>query len=86
MCFSCICLFILHPLIFVLFLFLLVSGLAAASVLWHSLDFSVYFRILPLLMIFSLVRAAVVWAISDKISGLYPLFEMIYSGALEVLN
>ena len=29
MCFSCICLFVLHGLVFVLFLFLLVSGLTA---------------------------------------------------------
>ena len=31
MCFSCVCLFNLHALIFVIFLFLLVSGVAAAS-------------------------------------------------------
>ena len=29
MCFSCICLFVLYVLVFVMFLFLLVSGLAA---------------------------------------------------------
>ena len=40
MCFSCFCLFILHTLIFVLILFLLMSGLAAAydcDTLWTFL-------------------------------------------------
>ena len=31
MCFLCICLFVLHSLVFVLLLFLLLSGLAAVS-------------------------------------------------------
>ena len=41
MCFSCICLFILHALIFVLLLCLLVSGVGCGLWLWHSLDFSI---------------------------------------------
>ena len=41
MCFSCICLFILHALICVRFLFLLVSGVGCGLWLWHPLHFSI---------------------------------------------
>ena len=43
MCFSCICVFILHTSISVLFLFLLVSGIGCDLWLWRSLDFSINF-------------------------------------------
>ena len=43
MCFLCICLFVLHVLVFVLFLFSLVSGVGCGLWLWHSLDFSINF-------------------------------------------
>ena len=43
MCFSCMCLFILHASVSILFLFLLVSGANCGLWLWHSLDFSIYF-------------------------------------------
>ena len=38
-CLSCCCLFILHALNFVLFLFLLVSGVGCDLCLWHSMDY-----------------------------------------------
>ena len=41
MSFSCICLFILHVLMFVLFPFLLVSEVGCDMWLWHSLDVSI---------------------------------------------
>ena len=41
MCFSCVCLFIFHALIFVLFLFLFESGVGCGLWLWHFLDFSI---------------------------------------------
>ena len=37
----CTCLFILHALIFVLFLFLLVTGIRCGLWFWHFLDFSI---------------------------------------------
>ena len=43
MCIACFCLFILHTLVFVLFLSLLVSGVGCDLLLWHSLDFSINF-------------------------------------------
>ena len=39
MCFSCNCLFVLSVLVFVIFLFLLVSGLAAVEIRFPSLPF-----------------------------------------------
>ena len=41
---------------------------------------------LSLHMIFSLERAAVVWAILERISGVEPSLEMICSKVLEVLH
>ena len=38
--------FVLHVLVFVLFLFLLVSGVGCGLSLWHSLHFSVNFLFL----------------------------------------
>ena len=43
MCFSCICLFVLHVLVFAIILFLLVSVVGCGLRLWHSLDFSINF-------------------------------------------
>ena len=43
MCFPCICLFALYVLVFVIFLFLLVSGVGYELQLWLSLDFSINF-------------------------------------------
>ena len=43
MCFSCMCLFVLHVSVFVLFLFILVSGVGCCLWLWHSLDVSINF-------------------------------------------
>ena len=39
--FSCICLFVLYVLVFVICFFLLLSGVGCGLWLWHSLDFSI---------------------------------------------
>ena len=43
MCVSFIGLFVLYMLVFILFLFLLVSGVGCGLLLWLSLDFSINF-------------------------------------------
>ena len=50
MCFSCICLFILHALIFVFSLFLFVSGFGCGFWLWHFLDSLLTFVIICKMM------------------------------------
>ena len=81
MCFSCYCLFILHALNFVLFLFLLVSGVCCNLCLWHSLDLSINFfwhQDLPLINSSNLCRIEYIFALRHNTASWY--FHLLPAG------
>ena len=78
-CFSCICLFVLYVLVFVMFLCLFVSGFGCGLSVWHSLDLSINFFYM-LLIIFE-TNVALIEALPEPGWDYLPISIVLRFGA-----